>query len=508
MNKKLSEKIRTLPITPGVYFHKSKAGEIIYIGKASVLKNRVKQYFQNSRDFDIKTRALISEIDDVDWVETESEIDALFLEGEMVKRYMPRFNILLRDDKSLIFVRINMQSEWPHVSFTHVPIDDGAEYFGPYLNSYAVKKALRYLRRIFPYYDSLPKVDRKPAQLGQRVVTPRIDLNSHLGLSPNGITSGEYKSNLRKLISYMKGNRKKLISELEIEMKHVADQHDFERATILRNQIRNLKELQQRILFGDKEFIDISKDEALSDLTILFGLARTPIRIEGFDISHIGGVNVVASMVVFTNGVSDRSQYRKFKTHTDRNDDYFNIRETITRRFSERNIKKWGQPDLVLIDGGKGQLDSALRARDVQGYSNVPFIGLAKQDELIVIKNNSDIELSREQAILLDGSLAFSDDFTEIHLPQSSHVIKLLQRIRDESHRFAISYNATLNKTKQTSSRLDEISGIGPKTKSKLMRRFGSLRGISDATELEVALLIGASRAKLVFEFLKSYNSR
>ena len=152
MKTKLDEKLQNIPITAGVYFHKDSSGQIIYIGKAAVLKNRIKQYFRSSRDMDVKTKALVAEIADIDWVETDSEIDALFLEAEMVKRYMPRYNILLRDDKSLIFVRIDMKSDWPYVSFTRNPADDGAEYFGPYYNGFAVKKALRYLRRVFPYH--------------------------------------------------------------------------------------------------------------------------------------------------------------------------------------------------------------------------------------------------------------------------------------------------------------------------------------------------------------------
>src|SRR5680860_1320533 len=144
--------LKILPLSPGIYFHKDKNGEIIYIGKAAMLRNRVKQYFQNTRDMDAKTRALVAEIADTDWIQTESEIDALFLEAEMVKRYMPRFNILLRDDKSLIFLRIDMKNDWPYVSFTRNPADDKADYFGPFYNGFAVKKALRYLRRVFPYY--------------------------------------------------------------------------------------------------------------------------------------------------------------------------------------------------------------------------------------------------------------------------------------------------------------------------------------------------------------------
>ncbi|MCD8561517.1 GIY-YIG nuclease family protein [Candidatus Saccharibacteria bacterium] len=309
MNAKLEAKLKTLPRSAGVYFHKSKAGEIIYVGKAAVLKNRVRQYFQSTRDMDVKTRALVDEIEDTDWVETESELDALFLESEMVKRYMPRYNILLRDDKSQLFVRIDMKSEWPTVTFTRNPLDDGADYFGPYYNGFAIKKALRYLRKIFPYYTKPPKSEGRP------------DLDAHIGLSPRpGTPSAEYKASLRQLIRYLNGGRKAILRDVEKEMRQAAKLHDFEMAAAYRNKLTDLRALQQRIMFGDREFLDISKDKALADLVELFGLPRTPARIEGYDISHMGGKNVVGSMVVFTNGVSDRAEYRKFKT-AERNDD-------------------------------------------------------------------------------------------------------------------------------------------------------------------------------------------
>ncbi|PKL31317.1 excinuclease ABC subunit C [Candidatus Saccharibacteria bacterium HGW-Saccharibacteria-1] len=485
-----SDKLKNLPRSPGVYFHKDKAGEIIYVGKAAVLKNRVKQYFQNQRDMDIKTKALVAEIDDTDWIETESEIDALFLEAEMIKRYMPRFNILLRDDKSLIFVRIDMKNEWPFVSFTRNPIDDGAEYFGPYYNGFAVKKALRHLRKVFPYYLKTPKEKSKP------------DLDSHLGLNPINMTSNEYKANLRKLFSYIKGNRKSITKELEIEMKNAASVYDFEKAAMLRNKIRNLGELQQRIMFGDKEFLDISKDLALRDLTDLLNLSAIPVRIEGYDISHMGGTNVVASMVVFRNGASDRGEYRKFKTKIEHNDDFFNMNETITRRLSENNLKSWGQPNLILIDGGKGQLDAALKARDALSKQKIPFIGLAKRDEQIIVKHQT-LGINEVKLKELNGNIETSQDFITINLPNSSHIIKLLQRIRDESHRFAVSYHTVLKRAKQTSSALDEIPGIGPKTRSNLIKKFGSVRGLKSVSETEIAKVVGKAKAKLVFNYMQ-----
>ncbi|HET8883925.1 MAG TPA: excinuclease ABC subunit UvrC [Candidatus Saccharimonadales bacterium] len=527
MNKKLEDKLKMLPRSAGVYFHKSKKGEIIYVGKAAVLKNRVRQYFQSTRDMDVKTRALVAEIDDTDWVETESEIDALFLESEMVKRYMPRYNILLRDDKSQTFIRIDMKSDWPYVCFTRNPADDNALYFGPYHNGFAVKKALRYLRKVFPYYT-------KPPTGG------RPDLDTHIGLSPKPeTTSEEYKATLRKLIRYLEGGRKALAREIEKDMKLAAKLHDFETAASLRNKLNDLRELQRRIMFGDKEFLDISKDKALSDLRDLLNLKKQPVRIEGYDISHMSGTNVVASMVVFSNGVSDRSNYRKFKTRIEHNNDFYNMHETLTRRLSEKNIKAWGCPDLVLIDGGKGQLDAALQARDERGQTKIPFIGLAKREEQIVIKhevrrvatrgaaptesNNvsevgadastgpahtqkgtsaSGVTLDKAKLQKLDGYTTITEDFTLINLPHNSHIIKLLQRIRDESHRFAVSYHTVLKRQKQTASSLENIPGIGPSTRKKLIKTFGSLRGVQSASVDQLVAAVGPTKAASLARYL------
>ena len=515
MNAALKEKLKTLPRTPGVYFHKSKDGEIIYVGKAAILKNRVRQYFQSSRDMDVKTRALVEEIDDTDWVEVESELDALFLESEMIKRYMPRYNILLRDDKSQTFIRIDMKSKWPTVSFTRNPLDDGADYFGPYYNGFTIKKALRYLRRIFPYYTKPPKQGERP------------DLDAHIGLSPRpGISPDEYKADLRQLILYIKGGRKKIIQEIEKNMKHAARDQAFERAVLYRNQLRDLQSLQQKIMFGDKEFLDISKDKALVDLRDLLGLAKTPVRIEGYDISHMGGKNVVASMVVFTNGTSDRAEYRKFKV-SERNDDYANMHEVITRRFSEKNIKNWGMPDLLLVDGGKGQLESAIAALEARKV-RVPVVSVAKRnEEIIVDEAHSRVGIWMIRQYLMGKkedagvSVAKSGRYYEINLhagqlnasghsknlrgsthgpARYAHVTKLIQRIRDESHRFAVSYHTVLKRTGQTKSQLEDIAGVGPVTRRKLVKAFGSMRGVEQAEEQALAEIVGTQKARDIYQ--------
>lgn len=502
-------------MSPGVYFHKSAAGEIIYVGKAAVLRSRVRQYFQSQRDMDIKTRALVAEIDDTDWIETESEIDALFLESEMVKRYMPRFNILLRDDKSQMYVRIDMKSDWPYVCFTRNPADDGAEYFGPYYNGFAIKKALRYLRRVFPYYTKPPKDGH------------RADLDSHIGLSPRPeTTSDEYKATLRKLIRYFEGGRKTLAKEIEKDMHQAAKQQDFETAARLRNRLNDLRELQRKIMFGDREFLDISKDKALSDLVSLLGLPKVPARIEGYDISHMGGVNVVASMVVFSNGVSNRSEYRKFKTKIERNDDTANMHETLLRRFSEKNIRSWGLPDLVLIDGGKGQLDAAIRAMKEREVK-VPVISIAKrEEEVIVHPTKSHIDVSMLSELMKNPGpgeyVERSGEYYVVNLHpgqrnagahsknlrggslSNAHtdVVKLFQRIRDESHRFAVSYHTVLKRQKQTASDLEDVPGIGPATRKKLIRTFGSLRAVKAASEQELVDAIGKDKAAKIKPYL------
>lgn len=491
MTETLAKKLASLPKDPGVYFHKDAQGEIIYVGKAAVLRNRVRQYFQKSRVRDPKTDALVAEIVDTDWMVVDSEIEALFLEAEMIRRYMPRYNILLRDDKSLVYIRINYRDDFPTVTTTRRPLDDGARYFGPYLSALSVRQALRSLRRVFPF------ATRRV--LGQK----RATLFYHLGLDPGleeGKTSLEdYRANLRKLMAVIEGKRPTVEREIEKDMKTAAAAKDFEKAAKLRNQLYALRSLTKQVIFSDKEFLDISKDHALTELTNLLGLSAMPRRIEGYDISHMQGTDVVASMVVFTNGVSNKGEYRKFKTKINHNNDFYNMNETIKRRLSEKNVKLWGKPDVILIDGGKGQLDAAIHARDEAGFATLPFIGLAKREEQIVIqKAHSNVTLSPETLHKLGGFATESDDFILVNLPLSTNVIKLLQRIRDESHRFAVSYHSVLKTKRQSSSHLDDIPGIGPATRKKLLRRFGSLRGVAQAPEVDVAAVVGRQRAKLL----------
>ncbi len=497
IDQRIADKLSILPLKPGVYFYKDKSGEIIYIGKAAILRNRVRQYFQKSRYRDPKTDALIREIDDLEWMEVESEIDALFLEAELIRRYLPRYNILLRDDKALVYVRIDYDSDYPTVSFTRRPLDDGARYFGPYMSVLAIRQALKLLRRVFPY-----ATKRQPNQ-------KRASLHYHLGLDP-GLEEGrttleEYRANLRKLIAYITGKRLSIVKDIEKEMKQAAKNEDFEQAAKLRDQLNSLKRLSQQIVFSDKEFLDISKDQGLNELSELLSLKHFPKRIEGYDISHMQGSDVVASMVVFTNGVSNKTQYRKFKTKNDINNDFFNMNETIYRRFSPNHINGWGAPDLVLIDGGKGQLDAAIKARDQRESKDVPFIGLAKREEQIVIDiNRSEVVLNHDCMRRLRGHAVMSDNYILVTLPKSSNVVKLLQRVRDESHRFAVSYHSTLKTKRVTVSLLEEIPGIGPATRIKLIKKYGSLKNMATVDEAELIQIVGPKKARDIRDLLLS----
>ncbi len=496
MKTSLEHKLAKLPRGPGVYFHKNARGKVLYIGKAAVLRNRVRQYFQSSRARDPKTEALVAEIADVDWITVDNEMDALFLEAEMVRRYLPPYNILLRDDKSSAYVRITYQSEHPTVSITRRPLDDGAKYFGPYYQAGEVRRALKYLRRIFPYSTHLHTIPK------------RVCLQYHLGLCPGlegGKTSLEqYRKNLRNLMKYLKGERVQLLRQLEEEMEGHAKAVRFEEAAAARNRLFALKRVGQQIIFSDKEFLDISKDEGLVGLKELLGLKQLPRQIEGYDISHQQGTDTVASMVVFINGLPNKAAYRKFKMRLPGNDDFAHMHEALWRRLEARHLKEWGQPDLMLIDGGKGQLTAAAAARDERRMP-IPMIGLAKREEEIVVHRTlSLVAFNETGATKMGARIYVEDNFWRIQLPRHSHVVKLLQRIRDESHRFAVSYHSLLKTRRQTASRLDEIPTVGPATRKKLLTTFGSYKGIVQARQWELEKAIGPKKATILRQYLRA----
>lgn len=492
----IEKKLKDLPKTPGVYLYKDKSGQIIYVGKAAVLRNRVKQYFAKSRPFDPKTTALVKEITDLDYITVETEIDALFLEAELVRRYQPRYNILLRDDKSTSYIRINIKSNHPTVTMTRRPLDDGAEYFGPYFNALLIRTALKQLRKAFPYSTHTGAIPKRVCLMYQIGLCP--------GLEEGKTSLEDYRKDLKQLVSYIKGNRVAIVNQVELEMKQAAKNQDFESASRFRNQLFALKGLKKSIVFSRQEFMDISRDEGLSELAVLLGLENAPKRIEGYDISHMSGTDTVASMVVFSNGMPDKTEYRKFKMTRPGNDDFAHMNEVICRRLSPTNVKKWVKPNLFLIDGGKGQLSAASKARDAQGFSEIPMIGLAKREEEIIIKTAEFDKLKPAESAYVTKT----EEFTKIELEKSSIAVKLLQRIRDESHRFAVSYHSVLKRKRQTASILDGIPSVGPATRKKLLKHFGSTKQIIAASQVDLEKVVGTAKADILTKYITTNEAR
>jgi len=472
MTDSLREKLKTLPAEPGVYFHRDANKKIIYIGKAAVLKNRVSSYFQNTHH-DAKTKLLVAAIADTDWIVARSEVEALFLESEFIKRYKPKFNIDLKDDKNFLYVKIS-SDQFPVVSYVRRPLDDRAHYYGPFTSSDALRRAMRMLRKVFPYvtHENWPK---------------RGCLQYHLGLCPGpeegAISQAAYRRRIRQLELYLRGEQTRLMDQLEKDMNAASARRKYELAASLRNQLQDLKSFSKQMIFGDAEAFDLSRDQSLTGLADRLDLARLPRRIEAYDISHLGGTDNVASMVVFSDGVPNRDEYRRFKMRLDKNDDVGHMKEVLSRRFGPGQSSDWPLPDLILVDGGQPQLAGALSILDSAG-SAIPAIGLAKRREEIIRR--------------LPAPLGFES----ILLPPDSHILQLLQRVRDEAHRFAINYQTLLRGKRATASLLDSVPGVGPATRRLLIRRFGSVRGVREATVQELAQAVGPSKAAVIAEHL------
>jgi excinuclease ABC subunit C len=484
INQNLKAKLATLPQQPGVYFHKDAKSKIIYIGKAANLKNRVSSYFQSRKDRDPKTAVLVQNIAMTDWITVESEVEALFLESEFIKRYKPQYNVDLRDDKHWLYVKIGTE-EFPVLSYVRRPLDDGASYYGPFSDGYSVRQALKYLRKAFPY------VTHKP-------LPSRGCLQYYLGLCPGpeeqAITPTEYAKTIRQLKLYLKGEHTKLIADIEKDMQRAAKRKDFEMAGEYRDKLRLLQSFKRQMIFGKKEAFDLRNDQALVGLADRLQLAGLPRRIEAYDISHMQGSDNVASMVVFTDGVPNKDEYRRFKMQLKGNDDFGHMREVMRRRFSKKNLTTWPKPDLLLIDGGKGQLGAALGVLDELAIT-IPAIGLAKREEEIIRRRTSDIAIDTIGHYEDEAWVTANVDFEVILLPQSSHVLQLLQRVRDEAHRFAVTYHSLLRGKRATASLLDDAPGIGPATRKKLIKAFGSGRGVQQASFDELTAVIGQAKA-------------
>lgn len=412
--------LKKIPKLPGVYIYKDNSGKIIYIGKAINLFKRVSQYFQRDDALGYKTNQLVSQIADVSYQVVNSEIEALVLESSLIKQYRPKFNSQLKDDKSYVYITIT-KDKFPliHPAFKS-NLNNKNIFFGPFPDSPSVKSLLKTIRTIFPYY-SKPHGNK-------------LCLYCHLGLCPGPNPDiKEYRNNISNIKKILNGHFQKLLSQLKKEMIYFSKSQDFENAVLRRDQINSLNYVISgwksiNHLYQSVEFKEDQVQKSLAELKLTlkpyFSNLKEIKRIEGYDISNLGSKYFVGSMVVFQKDKLDSKEYRQFKINfKDTPDDQFMIKEIIYRRLKH---PEWGNPDLILVDGGKPQVAAANQALKLLEGKIIPIIGLAKKFETIVINQNN--------------------NWVEINLPKNSPSLLLLQQLRDEAHRFANRYRKKLIK--------------------------------------------------------------
>ncbi|MBN1876845.1 MAG: excinuclease ABC subunit UvrC [Anaerolineae bacterium] len=604
LSEKLQQKLETLPAQPGVYLMHNAKDRIIYVGKAINLANRVRSYFHASAQEHAKTRRLVAEIADIEWIITESEVEALILEANLIKKYRPRFNVRLKDDKRYPYLKVTNE-DFPKVYITRRMEQDGAQYFGPYTSTHALRETLGLLRRLFPYRTCDRDITGKDTR-----ACLYFDLRLCLGPCVGAVNQVEYNAMLTQLHQFMAGETEQVMEELKQQVQEAATNLRFERAAQLRDRFVALQQVMERqriittaatnqdvialasdngnacveVFFvrngkllgreffvmeggaeqeeaeivaaflqqfyanaasippeillpaqvaeaavleawlrnkrGDvvylkvphegpgRDLLDLAatnaaetlrmlkaqwamdkhrSEMALTELQEALELPHSPVRMECYDISTTQGIEVVGSMVVFEHGVAKKSDYRRFKIKTvEGQDDFASMREVLMRRFDRwrrvsngelkgtRGSQAWAKlPDLLIVDGGKGQLGMAvdvLKTFDLQ--DTVPVVGLAKQHEEI-------FKPGRKLSIRFD---------------QTDPAILLLRRIRDEAHRFAITYHRQRRTKRGLASQIDEIPGIGPMKRKALLSHFKSLDGIRKASEEELFQVPGISR--------------
>lgn len=468
----VKQKLQALPDQPGVYLMRDRAGRIIYVGKASSLRNRVRHYFQQGtlRSADPKLRGLIRSIADLDILPVRTEAEAILTEGRMIKEYRPRYNVSFRDDKRFLLLRVHPDDPWPRFEACRLDRKDGAVYFGPYSNSSAARAALDFVQRRFHLRECRPRV---PGPEDHRHC--HADIVSYCSAPCIGrIDSADYRSRIGEAIAFLHGDRPELLRELETRMKELAAKQDYEAAAALRDTLLLLRRVIRERARGTKQ-LQLRAEDAragLQDLRLVLNLAAPPKVIECFDISNISGTNAVASMVVAVDGIPTRPRYRRFRIKTvEGSDDPAMMAEVIQRRYRRLLDEKKELPDLVLVDGGVTQLGAARAELEKLGLAPLPSAGLAK----------------RYEEIHVEASLRAEP----VRLPRDSFALRVLQQIRDEAHRFALDYHRRLRARVIRDSLLDDVEGVGEKRKELLLRRFGSVTRLARASEEQIAAVSG-----------------
>jgi excinuclease ABC subunit C len=466
----LKEKVRRLPDKPGVYLMKDRLGRIIYVGKARSLKKRVSSYFQRSRSQVVhpKIRALIEMIADVDTVEVKSEPEALLLEGKLIKQWRPRYNTDFTDDKRFLLVRVDPAEELPRFRLTRIRRDERSRYFGPFAHSGLLRKTLAQMRRRF----GVLLADASPKKLPDGTWQLYDDVRRELYGFPNTVDEAAYRSRVEEACAFLEGKSREWLDTLRAEMTAAAQRQEFERAATLRDVVFALGETlaKTRRFERTDPTVPNADETALRLLGQALGLPEPPRTMECFDISHISGTFVVASMVRFAGGRPDKDHYRRFQIKSFvGNDDFRAMEEVVGRRY--RRLRDEGKPfpDLVVIDGGPGQVGAALKAFIALELGPPPLVGLAKKQETIV----------------------FPDERPPLNLPLAHPGLQLLQRLRDEAHRFANTYNAELRSKKIRESLLDDFAGLGPVRRRALLSHFGSIERVRAASVEEIRAVAG-----------------
>ena len=534
----LLARLRDVPHQPGVYIMRDRLSRVIYVGKARDLKKRLSNYFQPSRhkQHDLKTRALVESIWDFELQQTRNEPEALLLEGRLIKEFRPRYNVSFRDDKRFLLVRVHLGDDFPRFSLTRLKKDDGARYYGPFAHSGALRTTINWLNKQFGLRVCRPI---RPDEQDYKHCSNDIIKNCSAPCIGR-VTIEEYKSRVEQACEFLGGKSKDLVAALEEEMQKAAARLDFERAAELRDMVEDLKKTLKPTRTFERganrkiaSTIDPMAD--VKELQEALGLERPPLIMECFDIANIGTAHCVASMVRFNNGVPDNASYRRYriKAVTGQND-FVSMAEVVRRRYSRillegrerlgddaditeetplesmrRLEKEAGRseaepsadedfdpgprrsvfvrlPDLVIVDGGKGQLGMAMKELQRLGLQDLPVIGLAKEREEIFRPGESD----------------------PIVLSHDTGALKLLQRMRDEAHRWANGYHQLLLKRRVAESILDDCPGVSKTRKAVLLRAFGSVARLRKATADQIAAVpgIGKALAEEVVHFLETYQ--
>ena len=462
---------------------KDRLGQTLYVGKAKDLKKRVSTYFQTSRKQMIaqpKVQAMIDLIYDFDLIIVNSEAEALLLEGQLIKQYKPRYNTVFTDDKHFLLIRVDPREDLPRFRLTRNRIDQHSRYFGPFAHATQLRKTLAELRRKF----GILLGDATPVKLQDNRWRLYDDARAELYEHPNEISAEDYRERIEAAYAFLEGQTQEWLTELKEEMEACAEARDYEKAAQLRDRIQALKQTGARTRKFKRSLQDPTpRSEVLETLKRELKLGQTPRHMECFDISHISGSFCVASMVVFIDGKPSRKQYRRYKIKSFvGNDDFRAMQEVVGRRYRRLSDEQKPFPDLIVIDGGAGQVSAALKAFLEQGFEPPELIGLAKKQETILFSNGRE----------------------PLNLPHRDPALRMLQHLRDEAHNFANRFNADLRSEKLRESILDDFKGLGPTKRQALLKHFGSLKKLrtADAEAISQVEGIGPKTAERLVAFL------